>query len=156
MTRAAKIRAEIAALGLLMLLALGAYLLGAFPAHGADASGVAIAPNFQQQFAIAPTRSVAAEGSRIFKASPGNLYSLVTTTGATPGFVLLYDATTAPVDGAVTPQACYVVAASTTYVIDFTPGPPARFNTGIVAVFSSTGCFTQTTSATAMFMGYFQ
>lgn len=100
---------------------------------------------------IVPVRSVAAEASKVFKSSAGNLYAYQVTTGASAGYVLLFNATSAPANGAVTPVKCVVVAANSTVGVSM--NPPEYFSTGIVAVFSTTGCFTQTTSATAMFSG---
>lgn len=104
---------------------------------------------------IAPTSSPAAEGARVFKVGPGNLYRLSITTGASAGYVMVFDAATAPADGTVTPAICRAVAASSTLSLALAD-PVARFGTGITAVFSTTGCFTKTISATAYFEGYFQ
>lgn len=70
-------------------------------------------------------------------------------TNTVSGYVLVFDAASAPVDGAVTPVKCYQVGAGTTGV-SF-PNPPLKFSTGIVLVMSTTGCFTKTASATAFF-----
>lgn len=102
---------------------------------------------------ITPVVSSAAEGSHVLKASSGNLYSLYVTTGATAGFLMTFNATAAPADGAVTPVECVAVAANQTTAASFNSGPPDAYSTGIVAVFSSTGCFTKTVSATAFFKG---
>ena len=104
------------------------------------------------QFAAIPQNSAAAESSHVFKASAGTLFGLSVTSGASAGYVLIFNATTAPADGAVTPVACYAIAANTTLGIAFTPFPLA-LSTGITAVFSTTGCFTKTASATSFFLG---
>lgn len=103
------------------------------------------------QLAITPIVSAAAEGSHVLKTSGGQLYSLYVTTGATAGFLMTFNATSAPGDGAVTPVECVQVPANTTVSVSFGPGPPDAYATGITAVFSSTGCFTKTVSATAFF-----
>jgi hypothetical protein len=63
--------------------------------------------------------------------------------------ILIYDAATAPADGAVTPAKCYILPTGTT---NFSAAfnIPAIFNNGVVIVIS-TGqtCFTQTTSGGA-------
>ena len=96
---------------------------------------------------IGPVATPTATGSLIAAARPAKLYSLVVTTGASAGFVMLFDQTTVPADGTVTPAYCFSIPATTTL-----SGPwiyPASFGTGIVAVFSTTGCFSKTISATA-------
>lgn len=87
---------------------------------------------------LVPVVSSASESSHVLKSGPGNLYS-VYATGAT-GYLMVFDATSAPADGAVTPKLCVPAGSSVSYL----PGPPAYFSTGIVAVLSSTGCFTKT------------
>lgn len=104
---------------------------------------------------ISPVSSPAAEGARVFKTGPGNLYRLSVTTGGTGGYLMVFDATAAPADGTVAPAVCRAVAANSTLTVALAD-PTARFGTGIAAVFSSTGCFTKTVSATAFFEGYFQ
>lgn len=99
-----------------------------------------------------PKNSAAAESNHVFKAASGTLFGLSVTSGNVAGYVLIFNATSAPADGAVTPVACYVLPANQTIGIAFTPFP-LRMSTGITAVFSSTGCFTKTASATAFFLG---
>lgn len=106
--------------------------------------------------AITPSVTSAAASNLVIKASAGNLYSLVTTTGAVGGYVMTFNATSAPADGAVTPVECVVISSYSTVGIDFGNGPPDRYSTGITAVFSSTGCFTKTASATAFFKARYQ
>lgn len=101
---------------------------------------------------IAPVVSGSAESSHVLKASPGNLYGVAVTSGAVAGYLLVFDATSAPVDGAVTPKACVVVPANSTVGLSY-GDIPSVYATGITAVFSSTGCFTKTASATAYFAG---
>lgn len=101
--------------------------------------------------AIAPVSSPATEGSRTFCSGPCNLWSLYVTTGATAGFLMTFNQQTVPADGAVTPVECVVIAPNQTGGIDFSPGPPDLYRQGMTAVFSSTGCFTKTASATAFF-----
>ena len=55
-----------------------------------------------------------------------------------------------PPTALVTPIECVVAPANNTISITF-HGPPDIYSNGIVAVFSSTGCFTKTSSATAFF-----
>lgn len=97
----------------------------------------------------AVARSTATENSHVFDAAPGYLYSLGVTTSGTAGYAMLFDAVSAPSNGAVTPVACYAVAANSTGFYQY--GSPFPFGTGITAVFSTTGCATLTLSATAFF-----
>lgn len=103
-----------------------------------------------------PVVSTAAEGSHILKAVPGCLLSVYVTAGSTAGYLLLFNSDTVPADGAVTPQDCIQVPASTTQSLNWAPQPPEWFSAGLVAVFSTTGCFTKTLSATAYFHAFVQ
>lgn len=102
---------------------------------------------------LTPVKSAAAEGSNVLctPTSDGcKLRALTVTNGATAGYVLVFNATSAPADGAVTPVYCWAMpATNSTIGVDFTT--PARFTTGITVVYSTTGCFTKTASATAFF-----
>lgn len=117
----------------------------------AIAGSAALIPTATSTNAITPVVSTAAESSHILKAGAGNLYGLSVTTGAVAGYVLIFNATSAPADGAVTPTHCYSVPALSSLGVDWKM--PAAFSTGITAVFSTTGCFTKTASATAFFSG---
>lgn len=103
-----------------------------------------------------PVVSSALEGSHILKGSPGTLYALYVVNGASSGYLMTFNSTTVPADGAVTPVECVPVAASSYQFINFAPQPPEFYSVGIVAVFSTTGCFTKTISATAFFHGIIQ
>lgn len=72
---------------------------------------------------------------------------------STAGFLVILNATTAPADGAITPLACVVLPASGTATIDYSPGPPLLFSTGITAVVTSAAsCFTKTTGVITAFL----
>ena len=58
--------------------------------------------------------SEAAASNLVLKASAGNLYSLTITIGATSGYAMLFDATSLPSNGAVTPVWCYPVTSNGT------------------------------------------
>ena len=108
----------------------------------------------QQTWApIPPIVSTSAESSHVIKSSCDPVvgcrlidFEVTSTVG---GFVLVFDATAAPADGAVTPVKCYQMGAGTLGV-QFAANPMKATN-GIVLVFSTTGCFTKTASATAFF-----
>jgi hypothetical protein len=107
-------------------------------------------PTSSTSFAITPGSSSTTEGSHVLKSSAGNLYSVYCLAGSTAGFLMTFNATSAPADGSVTPVECIPVAANQYASIDFGDLPDA-YSTGIVAVFSTTGPVTKTVSATAFF-----
>lgn len=103
--------------------------------------------------AIAPVSSTALESSHVISAAACSLYGITCTIGATAGWLMLFDATSAPADGAVTP-AYFVPAGSngTFGSVSVAFHYPLKFSTGCVAVFSTTGPFSKTASATAAFV----
>lgn len=126
-------------------------------AAGTGTQAVAIAPTSSSAAATTSASSTAAASNLVLKASAGNLYNLTATIGATSGYLLLFDATALPSNGAVTPVLCLPVTSNGTngsISLDFST--PKRFGTGITAGFSTTGCFTLTASATASFFGGYQ
>lgn len=109
------------------------------------------APTSAATSAITPLSTSVAAGSLVLKASAGNLYGFEVTTGGSAGYVMIFNATSAPADGTVTPVKTFVVAANAT--VAFAWDTPLRFSTGITVVFSTTGPFTKTISATAFISG---
>ncbi len=132
-------------LGLTLLLYLG--LIGL--AQAQSPTQCLVPPNA----AATPVESTALEGGHILKAAPGCLLGVyVTVDSTTTGYLLTFNTTTVPADGAVTPIECIYIATNPGSVfINFSPQPPEWYNVGIVAVFSSSGCFTKTASAHAFF-----
>lgn len=128
----------------LIALFLAAAVLWTFPAH-ASAIGNP----------IVSVQSAAAEASHVLKASPGVLNGFSVTSGASAGYILLFDAVTAPSNGSVTPRFCYQIPASSTLAASWL-SYPVPFTTGIVIEFSTTGCFTAASSATAFFSAQVQ
>lgn len=108
-------------------------------------------PTSSTDAGITPVVSSAAEANHVLKASPGNVYGIRVTSGAAAGYVLLFDATAAPSNGAVTPVDCIVLPANSSMGISY--NPPWVMATGITVSFSTTGCFTKTASATAFISG---
>jgi hypothetical protein len=106
---------------------------------------------------ITPVVSAALEGSHVLDAFPGSLYAAYATnlTGGTTGYLMIFNATSAPADGAVTPLVCTPFDSSGRAQAFYSPGPPAIFSAGITAVASSgANCFTKTTGVlTAFFSG---
>jgi hypothetical protein len=113
--------------------------------------GTLPAPTSSSSFAITPGASSALEAGHVLKASPGNLYSLYVMTTSVAGFLMTFNATSIPGNGAVNPVECIQIPANSAAAISFDGAPPDYYSTGIVAVFSSTGPFTKTASATAFF-----
>ena len=114
---------------------------------GLGVLATALAPQTSAGGAIVPVATTVAAASLIGKASGGNLYSVNVCVGATAGYLMLFDSATVPADGTVTPKFVMSLAANTSFTTDW--DLPVRFSTGCTAVFSSTGPFTKTASATA-------
>jgi hypothetical protein len=112
---------------------------------------IAFGQNVPPNNPATPVVSTTVQGFNVLKASPGNLYALYVTSGATAGFLMTFNSTSAPSDGAVTPINCVAIPTATTLALSWAPQPPERYSTGITAVFSTTGCFTKTISNTAFF-----
>lgn len=119
-------------------------------------NGVEIAPTAGTAAGITAVFSGAAEANHVLKASAGNLYNAYATS-TVAGYLLIFNATSAPVDGAVTPQNCIPGALTQSGIyaasINYNSGPVEIFTTGITASWSTTGCFTKTASATAFIHG---
>lgn len=126
---------------------------GATAGTGLGVSAVAETPHSTNGTGGSACTSVCS--NLVLKASSGNLYSGNLTSGASAGYVMIFNATSAPADGTVTPAYCSVLSANSTWNMANTP-IPALFSTGITIVFSTTGCFTKTASATAFISGQFQ
>ena len=97
---------------------------------------------------IASAQTATAAASLVAKATGGQLYAFSGTAGASAGYFLIFDATSAPSNGTVTPKFCYPVAIGGNF--DKSWGAyPVPFQNGIVIEFSTTGCFSATSSSTA-------
>ena len=107
-------------------------------------------------FPATPVISTATESGHVLKASKGCLLAVYATTGASAGYLMVFNSTTVPADGAVTPVNCVYIPATTTIAMNWAPQPPEWYSTGISVAFSTTGCFTKTASATAFFHGLVQ
>lgn len=95
----------------------------------------------------------------ILKASAGRLFafnvSADSTLSGAAWWVMLFDATSAPGDGAVTPAKCYAVPSGTTFISAGWPAGGVNFLTGITVVVSTNGCFTKAGSVHAFISGDF-
>lgn len=116
-----------------------------------NASYAAIVPSSQATAAPTSTQTAVAAGSLIVKASAGNLYGYDCCAGASAGYLMVFDSAAAPADGTVTPKRVHAIAANASLSRSF--NPPIRCAAGIVLVFSTTGAFTKTISATAFLAG---
>lgn len=77
------------------------------------------------------------------------------TLSAAAWWVMIYNATSAPADGSVTPVKCYAVPTGTTVLAGaFTV--PITFSTGVVIGVSTMGCFDKAESAHAFISGDYQ
>lgn len=114
----------------------------------ADPSYVILEPSGAAAAGITPVATTAVSSGVVAKASPGNVYRVSITTGGTAGYLMGFNATAIPADGAVTPSMCRVVAANATLSVSYAD-MPSYWTTGISFAFSSTGCFTKTASVTA-------
>lgn len=118
---------------------------------------VIVNPTSVASKALTPTTSSALVANLVIKGSAGNFYgfevSADSTLSAAPWWILVFDATTAPVDGAVTPKKCYAMPSSTNSAAYSWGTIPIVFTTGIVVSVSTTGCFTKTASTHAFISG---
>ena len=136
-------------------LAAGSALAGKFgidQTTQASTNAVVSVPTSAAGGGVAPVASSSIEACHVLKAAPGNLYSLTTTIGATSGWVLVFNATSAPSDGTVTPTWWFPIITNATfggYAMSWSK--PLYHSAGITACFSTTGPFTKTASATAQF-----
>lgn len=115
-----------------------------------------VGPSSSSTAGVSYVSSTALAANVVVKASPGNLYSFNVTADSTlsaaPWWIMIYDATSAPVDGAVTPAKCYAMPTGTTSFSAAFP-VPLRLATGIVIGVSTTGPFTKTASTHAFISG---
>lgn len=103
---------------------------------------------------VALSQSAATEGTHVFKATGGVVYSLTVSNSSTAGWLMLFNSATAPADGTVAPVYCMYVPANQSLRLPF--DYPVALSTGIAVAYSSTGCFTKTASATAFFSAQIQ
>lgn len=122
------------------------------PTDGTGQVNAIVIPSSASTAGIAPTSTAALAANLVAKNSSGNLYGFEVTADSTLSaaawWLMVYNATSAPADGAVTPAKCYGFPAGTT---SFTAGftQPAYFSTGIVLGVSTNGCFTKAASTHA-------
>lgn len=122
----------------------------------ASGSGVILSASAAAAAGISPSATQAAASNSVLKAGAGNLYSLTVTIGATTGWVMVFDATALPSNGATgaSLKYCYpIISNGTQGGQTFQWQIPVVFATGITVGFSSTTCSSLTASTTAFFYG---
>lgn len=107
----------------------GAIRTSAGPGSGAEAG-------------LASTGTAVAGSTSVLKAAAGNFYGATCCSTGAAGYLMLFDAASAPADGTVTPRKVWPVAAGGGIEIGYPV--PLRMTVGAVLVFSSTGPFTKT------------
>lgn len=99
---------------------------------------------------VAPVVSSAVETGHVIKASAGNLYdfnvSADSTLSAAAWWVMIFNSTTVPAAGSVTPVKCYALPVGATSISAAFP-TPLYLSTGISMAVSTNGCFTKADSA---------
>ena len=117
------------------------------------AKGLAV----QAPAASTPVTSAALAANQVVKASAGTLYSFEvqadSTLSGAAWWIMFYNATSAPADGAVTPLKCYAVTSGQPQAGGTFGAGGIAFSAGIVIGVSTTGCFTKTASTHAFISG---
>ncbi len=124
---------------------------------GAAVPTIATCPNGSGGYSpcpLAPVTSTALESSHVLKASGGYLYGLNVAFGTCstpPCYVMVFDAASAPANGAVTPKRAWAVSANSS--LSVTEAPALAFTNGIVVVCSTSGPFTLTATPQCFISG---
>lgn len=119
--------------------------------------GVTPSPSASAAVGIVPVVSSSLEACHVLKNAAGNAYEInVTNTDSSTDWVLVFDASSAPSPGAVTPIQAVQVGATGLYNFSSNGGPPLHVANGAVACLSSTGPFTYTAVAKAFISGEVQ
>jgi hypothetical protein len=106
-------------------------------------------PTSSSTFGIAPTETSSVGSNLVAKASAGNLYGFMVATGSTSGCVMVFNATSLPGNGTVTPVLVPLPVAANSFVSFNAGSVPVYLSTGITIGFSSTCGYTLTASSTA-------
>ncbi len=99
------------------------------------------------------TQTAALASNLVVNAAASSLYgfqvSADSTLSAAAWWIMIFDATSLPNDGSVTPAKCYALpSGATSASYDFSSSP-AAFTIGVVIGVSTAGCFTKTASSHA-------
>lgn len=126
-------------------------------------NGVAIAPSSAAGVGITPVVGGSAVSGLVLKNAAGNLYDVYATSTATSFWLMVFNSTNVPSNGATTAGTasgnmvqCIQSNSSGTALLTFGSGPPEVYSVGISAAVSSTACATLTLSATAFIRGRVQ
>lgn len=118
---------------------------------GLGVTAVAAAPTSVAAAGVTPVGTTVAASNVVVKGTPGNLYGFDAASGASAGYVMVFNATSLPANGTVTPLKVYNIAANSSMSITY--NPPLVCSTGITLGFSTTGPFSLTASTTAFLSG---
>lgn len=118
---------------------------------------VSMVPQTGAAFGVAPSASsTQSETKHVFCTVSCNLYSVEATIGTTAGFILVYNLTAAPADGAITASTlihCWQAPANSSVVRDFR-NMPEFYSVGVAVAFSTNAsCLTQTLGSALYFAG---
>lgn len=118
----------------------------------ASGSGVVDTLTTEASQATTTIATSALAANLVVNAAATNLYSFEvaadSTLYAAAWWIMIYNATSAPTDGAVTPAKCYAMpVGATSFAAAFTK--PVRFSTGVTIGVSTNGCFTKAASTHA-------
>ena len=110
-----------------------------------------------QNTAGTPCATTALAGSIVCNAAASTVLDFTVTADSTLNaaawYVMLSNTTTVPGDGAVTPAKCYQIPAGQSQFGGTFGTGGVSFGTGLSIYVSTTGCFTKTVSAHALFIG---
>lgn len=103
-------------------------------------------------YPVAPTVSTTYTATKVLQASAAVLKGLSVTSTSASAFVMVFNATSAPADGAVTPAKCFQFNGPNTVAVSWGLAP-LKLSTGATVVISTgADCLTKTTGvATAFF-----
>lgn len=125
----------------------------------AAGNGMVSAVSSESSAGSSLTVTSAIAANLVVKASAGNLYGLQvsadSTLSAAAWWIIIYNATSAPADGAITPSKCFAMPLGATS-FSASWDIPVQFSTGITVGVSTTGCFTKTASTHAFISGDFK
>lgn len=119
-----------------------------------DTTGKACGAATSTPVSTTPAQTTGTASSKVLCAAACTLYAANVTITTTSGYLLIHNLTADPGNGAVTPLTCIPVKSDGTNGALSIAWPVGKvFSTGATAVFSSTGCFTETLATAAFFSG---
>jgi len=94
-------------------------------------------PSNNRGTGLTNTTSCYAVSSCVLSTVNAAIYSYGITTSSSGGYFMMFDATTAPSNGTVTPKKCWYVPANTSVTVAAAGSPPIQNASGVVLVFST-------------------